>query len=255
VDGGGIEIALGGTATLANTIVATNTAPTGADIYGTVTSEGYNLIGKSSGAIGFTAADLLNLDPLLGPLQNNGGPTETMALMPGSPAIATGSVALIPAGITTDQRGVPRVEYGTVDIGALESALAPATPTIILERVVTTQKTNKKGKPVGKPVFVGFALDYSTAMDRSTAGLGADYHVDWVVNKRVTRRVKCTAVYNHSTNSVTLTVEGKPTFANGGQITVIASPPNGVSSTAGVLLESGDTVFTILANAKGITPG
>ena len=44
-----------------------------------------------------------------------------MALLPGSPAIAAGSVALIPAGITTDQRGSARVVNGTVDIGAFES--------------------------------------------------------------------------------------------------------------------------------------
>jgi len=245
----------GGTVTLANTIVAMNTAHTGPDIDGTVISKGYNLIGNSSGASGFTAADLLNLSPLLGPLQYNGGPTETMVLLAGSPAIATGNVNRIPAGVTTDQRGSARTVNGTVDIGAFESGLAPATPTIVLEQVVTTQKTNKKGKPVGKPVFVGFALDYSTAMDRSTAGLGANYEVDWSVNKRLKRKVKVTAAYNQSTNSVTLMVKGKTTFAKGGQITVLTSPPNGVSSTAGVLLDSSDTVFTILPKAKGITPG
>ena len=252
--GGGIAD-FGGTVTLANTIVATNAAKTGADVYGTVTSKGFNLIGNSSGASGFTAADLLNLNPLLGPLQNNGGPTETMALLSGSPAIATGNVNRIPAGITTDQRGSARVVNGTVDIGAFESRLKPSAPTIILEQVVTKQKTNKKGKPVAKPVFVGFAFDFSTAMDRSTAGLKADYQVERTVNKRVMKKVKFVAAYNQSTNSVTLTLRGKPTFPKGGQITVIASAPKGVRSTAGVLLDSSDTVFTIQAKAKGIAPG
>jgi len=67
------------------------------------------------------ATDLLNVNPLIGPLQNNGGPTETMALLPGSPAIAAGSDALIPPGIITDQRGAARIVNGTVDIGAFES--------------------------------------------------------------------------------------------------------------------------------------
>ena len=67
--------------------------------------------------------------------------------------------------------------------------------------------------------------------------------------------VSFTAAYNPSSHSVTLTIKGKPTFAAGGQIKVIASPPNGVSSAAGVLLDASDTVFTILAKAKGITPG
>jgi len=141
-------------------------------------------------------------------------------------------------------------------------ALTAPAPTIRLEQVVTAQKTNKKGKPVGKPVLVGFALDYSTAMDPSTAGLAADYQVDSAVTKRVKEKrmtvlqpVKFTAAYNPTTNSVTLTIKGKPTFAMGGQIKVIASPPNGVSSEAGVLLDTSDTVFAILPKAKGIAPG
>jgi len=117
--GGGITNA--GTAIIANTIVAGNTAPTGPDVSGKVTSKGHNLIGNSSGGSGFVAADLLNVNPVLGPLQNNVGPNQTMALLPGSPAIAAGSVALIPTGITTDQRGSARIVNGKVDIGAFES--------------------------------------------------------------------------------------------------------------------------------------
>jgi hypothetical protein len=59
----------------------------------------------------------------LGPLGNNGGPTQTMALLPGSTAIDAGdNAAAIAAGLTTDQRGAgfPRKNFGTVDIGAFE---------------------------------------------------------------------------------------------------------------------------------------
>ena len=45
------------------------------------------------------------------------------------------------------------------------------------------RKTNKKGKPVGKPMIVGFALEYSTAMDPATAGLAANYQVDATARK------------------------------------------------------------------------
>jgi len=72
--------------------------------------------------------DLNNTDPLLGSLQNNGGPTQTMALLSGSPAIDVGN----PAGCTdglghslkTDQRGMPRPDpedKGGCDMGAYES--------------------------------------------------------------------------------------------------------------------------------------
>jgi hypothetical protein len=60
-------------------------------------------------------------DPLLGPLQDNGGPTKTMALMPGSPAIGAGSGC--PA---TDQRGAPRT--GACDIGAYQHGATPPSP-------------------------------------------------------------------------------------------------------------------------------
>jgi hypothetical protein len=58
----------------------------------------------------------------LGPLQNHGGPTQARALLPGSPAIDAGDNLLVPAGVTTDQRGpgFHRIAHGTVDIGAFE---------------------------------------------------------------------------------------------------------------------------------------
>jgi len=123
-NGGGIDNGNGGSATLANTIVAYNTltaAGLGPDYRGSVIDPGNNLIGDDSGSNGFTQpTDLLNVDPLLSPLGFYGGPTETLALLPGSPAIDAGNNALIPPGITTDQRGLPRIANGIVDIGAFE---------------------------------------------------------------------------------------------------------------------------------------
>jgi hypothetical protein len=109
---------------ISNTIVAGNTAPTGPDMDGALASQGHNLIGNSSGGSGYTVSDLVGtgaqpLDPKLGPLQNNGGPTQTMALLPGSPAIGGGDPTNAPA---YDQRGpgYPRVVNGSIDIGAFE---------------------------------------------------------------------------------------------------------------------------------------
>ncbi|NMB99838.1 MAG: hypothetical protein GYA35_06115, partial [Thermoanaerobaculaceae bacterium] len=112
-DGGGILNY--GTATFSNTIVANQLI--GADCTGSITSNGFNL--ESSTSCGFTnTGDMQNTDPLLGPLQYNGGQTLTMALLYGSPAIDAGSCEQI-----TDQRGIARPQGKTFDIGAYEYAV------------------------------------------------------------------------------------------------------------------------------------
>ncbi|MFI5366072.1 MAG: choice-of-anchor Q domain-containing protein [Candidatus Binatia bacterium] len=111
--GGNIDNEPGGTVTLINSIVAGRT-----DCQGAVTSLGHNI--DSGNGCGFTGAgDLVNTDPLLGPLANNGGLAETMALLPGSPAIDAGDTTACPA---TDERGMPRLTDGHCDIGAFEAA-------------------------------------------------------------------------------------------------------------------------------------
>ena len=107
-----------------NAIVANNSATgSGPDIAGTITSNDYNLVEDTSGAT-FTpqANDLTGVDPLLGPLADNGGETNTHALLGGSPAIDAGDTSL-----TTDQRGVTRPQFGVDDIGAYESLCGTAT--------------------------------------------------------------------------------------------------------------------------------
>lgn len=113
--GGGIRVGPGGV-TLENTIIADNTAangtgnatgaPTpGPDVDGAVASNGHNLLGNTAETTGFTGTgDLTGLNPMLAPLADNGGPTQTMALLPGSAAIDAG----VAAGALFDQRGNPR---------------------------------------------------------------------------------------------------------------------------------------------------
>ncbi len=114
------------TTTLANTIVADNTAATdgSADIYGTVTAN-FCLIEDVTGATfsDDSADNITGVDPLLGPLGNYGGETQTIPLLAGSPAINAGSDHLIPDSVTTDQRGKDRIVGDAVDIGAYESPM------------------------------------------------------------------------------------------------------------------------------------
>ncbi|MGB3535700.1 MAG: choice-of-anchor Q domain-containing protein [Microcoleaceae cyanobacterium] len=87
-------------------------------------SEGNNLIGTGNAVNNFSEnTDQINItDPQLEPLADNSGPTLTHALLPNSPATDAGSN---PEGLTTDQRGEPRLERLSIDIGAFERANTP----------------------------------------------------------------------------------------------------------------------------------
>ncbi len=110
----------GGQVTVRNSIVADG---------GRFTSQGFNLIlGQYFIVGGPTTGDILGVDPKLGPLGWNGGPTQTHALLPGSPAINAGNNAgAVDASnnpLPFDQRGgvnYPRIRGGAVDIGAVEA--------------------------------------------------------------------------------------------------------------------------------------
>jgi hypothetical protein len=149
-NGGGGIIWTSGTVNVKSSIIAGNTsALSGHDVAGTVVSAGFNLIGKKDGSTGFTAATdhtgtvASPLDPKLDPngLQNNGGPTKTIALLFGSPAIDKGTSAGLTGNLTTDQRGagfprtfddtaVPNASGGNeTDIGAFEVQTAAPSPT------------------------------------------------------------------------------------------------------------------------------
>ncbi|CAN5238568.1 hypothetical protein BH20ACI2_BH20ACI2_00870 [soil metagenome] len=131
------------TATLTNNLVALNSASDGPDLLGRGSVGSafvgtYNLIGNADGSEGLAGAPNRvgttgnEIDPFIGPLQNNGGLTSTRALLAGSPAIDKGNSP----GITTDQRGSIRpVDNPFIsndggdgsDIGAFEAGILTTT--------------------------------------------------------------------------------------------------------------------------------
>jgi Right handed beta helix region len=110
-----------------------------------LTSAGHNLEQQPPGSeqrCFETSTDLI-ADPLLGPLANNGGETDTMALLTGSPAINAADAGRCPS---TDQRGLPRPSLGGCDIGAFEVQPPPPPP----PPPITAPTIKRKGKVVVK---------------------------------------------------------------------------------------------------------
>jgi hypothetical protein len=147
-NGGGI-VSNGAELDLLNTIVFNpNSGGPDNDVFNTITRAQGDLFGNLFP--GDVASDLggnqFNKDPLLGPLQNNGGPTATMALLPGSPAIGHGVNTSLILGLsvpTTDQRGDPRLGNST-DIGAFQTPPLSAPPGQVLD--VTALLSIQRGK-------------------------------------------------------------------------------------------------------------
>jgi hypothetical protein len=121
-------LSIQGNATIESSIVANNMkGASPADLF---FHDGYTLSGKNNLVVASNVVDPvvipLTIDPKLGPLQFNGGPTRTHALLPGSPAIGAGDRDALPVGFVNDQRGegYPRTTNVqgslSVDIGAVQ---------------------------------------------------------------------------------------------------------------------------------------
>ena len=93
----------------------------------------------------------------------------------------------------------------------------------------------------------------------ASAGSSSNYQVETAEvkggKKKTTtfKPVGFQAAFNQATNTVTLTIAGNQAFTSGGKIVINASPPGGVASASGVLLDPSDTNFSIGNKANGIT--
>ncbi len=238
--GGGIECAFGNVL-LHNTLIAGNlNGGKPSDISGTLeNSSDYNLIGDGSGGLSAANHNVLGssaspINPLLAPLGNYGGPTQTLALLPGSPAIDAGSSTY---GGSTDQRGMERV--GAPDIGAFESqgsTLAVSSGnnqnafpnTAFADPLVVSATPNNPLEPVvgGRVTFTAPASGVSAILSGSPATIGSDGKV-----------------------SVTATANSAP-----GAYVVTASA-SGVASPANFSLNNASIVYTVTSTADDGSAG
>jgi hypothetical protein len=131
---------------------------------GTVTSHGHNLSSDGAEGVLTAATDRVDTDPMLGPLQDNGGPTFTHELLAGSPAID--AVPIGDSCSSEDQRGVPRPQGAACDIGAFErSSVVPA----------ITRFSPLKGAPGITVIITGTAFTGATSVTFN--GTAASYTV------------------------------------------------------------------------------
>jgi predicted outer membrane repeat protein len=222
-NGGGISVG-NASISIGNTIVAGNAATgSGPDVIGTFTSVGHNLVGKTDGSTGWISSDLKGtiakpLNAELGSLANNGGPTLTEVPRAGSPVIGAGSISLIPAGITTDQRGLPRTVNGKVDIGAVEVQAAVAvtiklTPAAAQSAVATVSKSFALGSftqsnatgPFTVTVNWGDGSASSTIKVASAGTIPATAHT-FAKSATDTLTITVTDSKGHKSNTITFNV-------------------------------------------------
>jgi predicted outer membrane repeat protein len=242
VDGGGGISNFLGTVTLGNTIVAENTAPGSPDLSGELNSQGHNLIGDGTGGSGYDPTDLVGtssnpIDPRLGPLQDNSGPTQTMALMPGSPALNAGDPTQLGS---PDQRGVVRT--GGINIGAYQASASAF--------ILTAPDTVDPGVPFDMTLtavdaFGQMAVGYTGSVTFSSSD--GDPAVVLPPDYTFTLADAGTVVFP---GGVTLITEGDQT------ITATDTSDGTITATATVTVTSGNAPRLVWTVANGpATPG
>jgi hypothetical protein len=228
--GGGIRVGPG-SVTLENTIIAGNTAANGLgdtsgapipgpNVDGAVTSNGHNLLGIATEATGFTGGgDQTGTNPMLGPLANNGGPTETMELLPGSAATDSG----VAAGATLDQRGLART---VDDPGAANAATSDGTDIGAYERdVACVLECPTDVSVANDPAVCGAVVNYAMPSGDGCGTVTCDHPSGSFFAVGETT-VVCTSSAGPTCDfKVTVSDEEAPVITTNGQ-TITLWPPN-----------------------------
>ncbi len=222
---------------------------------GTVTSHGYNLSDDNGGGFLTGTPDQINTDPLLGPLQDNGGPTFTHALLSGSPAIDQGKRDAIPGfGLNTDQRGFPRpVDFASIpnapggdgsDIGAFEVQGTTADLLVSLgadktsvkqgDTLTYTVTVRNFGPDYARNVLVNDTLSSGTVFVSAQSNVGnfrtpapgQTGVVTWNLGDLANNNQQAAQI------KVTVTIRGKTTITNTATVSSTSSDPNPANNTA-----------------------
>lgn len=173
--GGNVQLVSATNVTFINTVVANGSAPSNADIDATGGSDptfNYSLVETPGTTTISGTGNVTGVDPQLGPLQNNGGATQTHLPASSSPLVNAGDPAC--AGCpTTDQRGVTRIIGGRIDIGSVELnagtvALSSAVYTVAENGGTLLVTVNRTAGSDG-----AVSVDYTTSS--GTAAEGADF--------------------------------------------------------------------------------
>jgi hypothetical protein len=184
--GGGLDLGAG-FASLTNTLVAGNQAMsgTGPDIFGTVTRTDHNLVGLGDGSTGLVNGQNGNqvgtsgspIDPKLSPLQDNGGATQTHALLPGSHALDAGDNAASPG--PTDQRDLPRIFNGTIDVGAYEAQASLGRPLFALGGAPGRVQVHRVTDDAIVADFAPYGAAYTDAVNVAVGDVKATASTTW----------------------------------------------------------------------------
>ena len=275
--GGGVQNF--GTTTITQTTLSDNSSPYGANIYNytgfslsismsivangvngsncggqaRITDQGYNIDTGSN--CGFTGTSLNRTQPRLGTLASNGGPTQTMALPSGSPA-----VDLIPASTpgcsgSTDQRGISRPQGSGCDVGAYELVSSggsdtqpPTVPTGLVVAGVTAHSASLSWNPSTDNVGVtGYTIYRNGNAVGTTAGANATTYTDTTVAPSTTYSYTVDAfdgAGNHSPQSsppvqATTPAPGSIAAVQAGSVST-GSRANSVTIPLGQAAQAGD---------------
>jgi len=225
--GGGIGI-YAGTVTLQGSIVAKQASSGDClNLHGTLVSQGYNL--DSDHSCNLTQpTDQPGVDPLLGPLQDNGGPTPTMMPLAGSPAID--AIPRAACAVTTDERGVARPQGGACDSGAVE--VQDTTPPVITPTVSGPRGAN--GWYVGD-VQVSWTLAEPESRITAQAGCAPTT----ISTDTPGTTLTCSATSGGGISSQSVTIKRDATAPT---ITASATTADGAPYTAGAWTDQSVTV-------------